>query len=191
MAPQNQVAIPVDDPFPQTHAFIQLVGVRAEQDVAFNSLSVALHQLNAKIMMNEAAEIGEEILLVVADDAVLAAYNAFQMELLAFMGDFHLINNPPPPQHNHNTTYAIAAGGALLAVGAVAVAPALALVVLNVVGFSPAGPVAGSLAAAAQSAFYGGAVTSGSLFALCQSAAMGGIAVGAAQVAAGITAVGA
>ncbi|KAG9020480.1 hypothetical protein FS837_008196, partial [Tulasnella sp. UAMH 9824] len=129
--------------------------------------------------------------LIADNDAALAAYNAFQMEMVAFIGQVHLANNPPPPQNNHNTTYAIAAGGALLAVGAVAVAPALALVVLNVIGFSSAGPVAGSLAAAIHSAFYGGAVTSGSLFALCQSAAMGGIAVGAAQVAAGITAVGA
>lgn len=54
-------------------------------------------------------------------------------------------DNPPPPQNNQNAGYAMAAGGALLAIGAVAVAPALVLVVLNVVGFSPVGPVAGML----------------------------------------------
>lgn len=108
-APPNQAAnLLLDDPFPQTHAFIQLVGLRAEQDVAFNPLFLALHQLNATIMMNEAFEIDEETLvaqfvavpaeaialgpLIAAEDAVLAAYNAFQMELLAFMGNVHLIS---------------------------------------------------------------------------------------------------
>lgn len=47
------------------------------------------------------------------------------------------------------------------------------------------------MAAAIQSVFYGGAVSSGSLFALAQSAAMGGIAVGTAtEVAAGAVALG-
>ncbi|KIO20248.1 hypothetical protein M407DRAFT_221114 [Tulasnella calospora MUT 4182] len=138
--------------------------------------------------MTEAMNLGP---VITANDAVLAAYNAFEAELVAFIGQVHLINNPPPPQNNHNRMLAMAAGGALLTVGVVAIGPPIALGVLNVVGFSSAGPVAGSLAAAIQSAVYGGAVTSGSLFALCQSAAMGGIVVGGAQVAAGITALGA
>ncbi|KAG8903823.1 hypothetical protein FRC01_008975 [Tulasnella sp. 417] len=208
MAAQNQaVNLPLDHPFPQTHAFIQLIGAQGVQNAALGQLLQALHQLNATITMNQAAEVDEAILvtqftavlteamawgpLIAANDALLAAYNAFQMELVGFLGEVHLINNPPPPQNNLNAMFAMAAGGALLTIGAVAIGPAIALGALNVVGFSSAGPVAGSLAAAIQSAVYGGAVTSGSLFALCQSAAMGGITVGAAQVAAGITALGA
>jgi len=74
--------------------------------------------------------------------------------------------------------------------GAVVLAPALLVGGLNVVGFTALGPAAGSLAAAAQSAFYGGFVQAGSLFAWAQSAAMGGIAVApiGAQVAAGTAA---
>ncbi|KAG8894333.1 hypothetical protein FRC00_009083 [Tulasnella sp. 408] len=220
--PQNQAANPpIDHPFPHTNAFIQLVEVQAEQNGAFNQLLQALHDLNTTITMKQAAEIDEGILVaqfvssvtegmilnpvIAADDALLAANIAFRNELVAFIEQVHLINHPP--QNDHSGTLAMAAGGAFLTVGAVAVGPALALGALNVAGFSSAGPVAGpsiislslseiklileppgSLAASIQSAVYGGAVTSGSLFALCQSAAMGGITVGATQVAAGITA---
>ena len=44
--------------------------------------------------------------------------------------------------------------------------------VLGAVGFSAAGPVAGSIAAGIQSAVYGGAVAKGSLFACAQSITM-------------------
>ena len=44
--------------------------------------------------------------------------------------------------------------------------------VLGLIGFSPLGPVAGSLAAVIQSCVYGGAVASGSIFAVLQSIAM-------------------
>lgn len=47
---------------------------------------------------------------------------------------------------------------------------------MGAVGFSAAGPVAGSAAAAWQSSI--GAIQAGSLFAWCQSAAMGGSALG-------------
>lgn len=57
----------------------------------------------------------------------------------------------------------------------------LAVPVLGAVGFTAAGPVAGSAAAAWQSSI--GAVQAGSLFAWCQSAAMGGAAVGGIQAA--------
>ncbi|KAH8113537.1 hypothetical protein DFH11DRAFT_1727551 [Phellopilus nigrolimitatus] len=64
------------------------------------------------------------------------------------------------------------------AVGAAFVAgPALFVGGLSLIGFSAVGPVAGSLAATAQSVFYGGAVQAGSAFAFCQSAAMGGSAL--------------
>lgn len=43
---------------------------------------------------------------------------------------------------------------------------------LALIGFSPAGPVAGSIAAIVQATAYGGAVTSGSAFAIAQSIAM-------------------
>ncbi|KAI0959077.1 hypothetical protein AcW1_004011 [Taiwanofungus camphoratus] len=60
-------------------------------------------------------------------------------------------------------------GGA--AVGAF-LAPIVATTALGFVGFSAAGPVAGSLAAILHSHI--GNVAAGSLFALCQSIAMGG-----------------
>jgi len=44
--------------------------------------------------------------------------------------------------------------------------------VLGVIGFAATGPVAGSVAAGAQSMFYGGAVSAGSWFAVAQSIAM-------------------
>jgi len=62
---------------------------------------------------------------------------------------------------------------------AVAVAFVPGLVVtpaLGVLGFSAAGPVAGSIAAGWQ-AMYGGMVPAGGLFAILQSAAMGGTAI--------------
>ena len=55
--------------------------------------------------------------------------------------------------------------------------------VLTVLGFTSAGVAAGSVAAAAQSAFYGGYVASGSVFAVAQSAGAAGIG---AKAAAGI-----
>ena len=95
----------------------------------------------------------------------------------------------------------VAVGLAAIAVGA-AVTPIALVGVLGLIGFGAAGPVAGkyfsdtvvvlfdlhsptgSLAAAIQSAFYGGAVTSGSLFAVLQSIAMGGAALTAVEAAA-------
>ena len=53
--------------------------------------------------------------------------------------------------------------------------------VLGLVGFTAAGPAAGSAAAAWQASM--GVVEAGSLFAWCQSAAMGGAALGGIQVA--------
>ena len=53
--------------------------------------------------------------------------------------------------------------------------------ILGAVGFTAAGPAAGSAAAAWQASI--GAVQSGSLFAWCQSAAMGGAAVSSIQAA--------
>jgi hypothetical protein len=43
---------------------------------------------------------------------------------------------------------------------------------LGAIGFSPIGPVAGSLAAGIQGTCYGGAVASGSIFSILQSVAM-------------------
>ena len=57
----------------------------------------------------------------------------------------------------------------------------LAVPVLGVVGFTAAGPAAGSVAAAWQASI--GAVRAGSLFAWCQSAAMGGTALSGIQIA--------
>lgn len=90
-----------------------------------------------------------------------------------------------------------AAGLGLVGIAAIPLAPALLVGVLNLLGFSAVGPVAGklyfpplhvplneyesgSIAAGVQSAVYGGAVASGSAFALAQSAAMGGVAVAGA-----------
>jgi len=82
-----------------------------------------------------------------------------------------------------NTMGKVAVGLAAIAVGA-AVTPIALVGVLGLIGFGAAGPVAGSLAAAIQSAFYGGAVTGGSLFAVLQSIAMGGAALTAVEAAA-------
>jgi hypothetical protein len=48
----------------------------------------------------------------------------------------------------------------------------LAVTVVGMIGFAATGPVAGSIAAGVQSAYYGGAVVSGSWFAIAQSIAM-------------------
>jgi len=63
------------------------------------------------------------------------------------------------------------------AVGAGAVAVVDAPAALTAVGFTSAGVAAGSLAAATQSAVYGGYVASGSVFALAQSSGAAGIGV--------------
>ncbi|KAG8905093.1 hypothetical protein FRC01_008479 [Tulasnella sp. 417] len=197
--------LPVNNAFPRTNAFIQHIEAQAAENVAFGQLLQALHKLNTTITNNQAADIDEEVLvgqfaaaitetmiltpLISANKYVLAANVAFQREVGAFIQEVHLIKNPQ--QNDPSIMVATVAGGVLLTAGTVAVGPALALGVLRVAGFSAIGPVAGSLAASIQSAVYGGAVTSGSLFAICQSAAMGGITVGAAQVAAGLTALGA
>ncbi|KAG4427631.1 hypothetical protein IFR05_016885 [Cadophora sp. M221] len=60
--------------------------------------------------------------------------------------------------------------------GISAIASAIALPILGPVGFTAAGPLAGSAAAAWQSSL--SIVQGGSIFAWCQSAAMGGAAVG-------------
>jgi len=73
---------------------------------------------------------------------------------------------------------ALVVGGVLAAMGAVVILPAVAVVVLGLLGFGAAGVVAGSIAAGIQSVVYGGAIVSGSAFALAQAAAMGGIVVG-------------
>jgi len=57
----------------------------------------------------------------------------------------------------------------------------LTIPILGAVGFTVAGPAAGSAAAAWQASI--GVVQAGSLFAWCQSAAMGGAAVGGVQMA--------
>jgi len=90
------------------------------------------------------------------------------------------------------STLALSAGQAIVAhpiatataVGVVVgtVAPPVALIVT---GFSPVGPVAGTLAAAAQSAIYGGFTTG--IFSALQTAAMAGIGW---KVTAGAAAVG-
>ncbi|KAH8088272.1 hypothetical protein HD553DRAFT_339612 [Filobasidium floriforme] len=54
-------------------------------------------------------------------------------------------------------------------------APILLAPLLGAIGFSEIGPVAGSLAAGAQAAFYGGSVPAGSMFAGMQRAAMGAL----------------
>ncbi|KAJ7498286.1 hypothetical protein B0H11DRAFT_1909331 [Mycena galericulata] len=64
-----------------------------------------------------------------------------------------------------------------VAVGGITVGPAILVGTLNLLGFSSAGVVGGSIAAGIQSAVYGTAVGSGSLFAMAQSAAAGGVSV--------------
>ncbi|KAJ7574942.1 hypothetical protein C8J56DRAFT_977868, partial [Mycena floridula] len=55
----------------------------------------------------------------------------------------------------------------MIVAGSAMLLPTLAILALNAVGFTPSGVVAGSLAAAIQSAFYGGATTG--LFSILQS----------------------
>ncbi|KAG8917675.1 hypothetical protein FRC01_002294 [Tulasnella sp. 417] len=95
----------------------------------------------------------------------------------------HLFSYTPVPQLE-NTMGLLTA--ALIVGGGAALAPAAAVAGLGLLGFSAAGPVAGSVAAGIQATFYGGAVGSGSLFALAQSAAMGGIAVSTTQTVGGV-----
>ncbi|KAG8917678.1 hypothetical protein FRC01_002297 [Tulasnella sp. 417] len=76
---------------------------------------------------------------------------------------------------------------AIIVVAGVALAPAATVTGLGWLGFSAAGPVAGTAAAGIQSAVYGGVVGSGSLFAMAQSDAMGGVAVSATKTAADTT----
>jgi len=78
-----------------------------------------------------------------------------------------------------NPKFVKGAGAAAVIGGGVVLAPIAAVGLLNLIGFSSIGPVAGSAAAAWQ-ATYGGSVAAGSAFALAQSAAMGGIAVAGA-----------
>jgi len=73
-------------------------------------------------------------------------------------------------------------GAAAGAVGVIA-APVVAGAALGAVGFTASGVAAGSIAAAIQSAVYGGSVAVGSLFALAQSAGATG-AIGSAAAAA-------
>lgn len=82
---------------------------------------------------------------------------------------------------NPGTTAACVAGIAMVAAPAVVALPAL-----GAVGFGASGPVAGSMAAAAQSGV--GSVVAPSLFATAQSAAMGGY--GTAAVFGAVQAVG-
>ncbi|KAG8914237.1 hypothetical protein FRC01_004165, partial [Tulasnella sp. 417] len=79
-----------------------------------------------------------------------------------------------------------------LAVGTAVGGAALTAGALKLAGSSSVGPVAGSPAVTIESIRYGDAVVSSSLVALCQSAAIRGIAAGnAAEIAAGVAALGA
>ncbi|KAF7310333.1 hypothetical protein MIND_00407400 [Mycena indigotica] len=78
-------------------------------------------------------------------------------------------------------TAAAAAATAGLIVAAPILVPVALVSTLNVIGFGAGGVVAGSLAAAIQSVFYGGAVTSGSAFAIAQSIGAGGAAFSGAM----------
>lgn len=70
----------------------------------------------------------------------------------------------------HPFLFALQVFGATTCIAALILVP-----VLGAIGFSAAGPVAGSAAAAWQASL--GIVEAGTLFAWCQSAAMGGAAV--------------
>ncbi|KAM0308094.1 hypothetical protein ACHAO8_010318 [Botrytis cinerea] len=72
---------------------------------------------------------------------------------------------------NHPYRFGFQVLGGVVSIASVATVP-----VLGAVGFSAAGPIAGSTAAAWQSGI--GLVEAGSIFAWCQSVAMGGAAVG-------------
>ncbi|KAG8906404.1 hypothetical protein FRC01_008034 [Tulasnella sp. 417] len=151
--PRAQAADLPDHPFPRTHAFIQLVRARVERnDIRFDPLFLALHQLNATITMNEVDDIDEAVLVAQfaavttegmnLSAAILDAYNAFRLELETLIEQVHLINDPPP-QDGRNTMLATAAGGALITIGALAAGPALAIGVLEVLGLGSIVPVVG------------------------------------------------
>ncbi|KAJ7034434.1 hypothetical protein C8F04DRAFT_1234284 [Mycena alexandri] len=84
-------------------------------------------------------------------------------------------------RRDHPVKAAAAALG-LIALGGIAVGPAILVGTLNILGFSASGVVGGSIAAGIQSVLYGGYVASGSAFALAQSAAAGGIVVAAGPI---------
>ncbi|KAH9920086.1 uncharacterized protein B0H18DRAFT_617130 [Fomitopsis serialis] len=73
------------------------------------------------------------------------------------------------PRCQLNMTIGLTVAGAAIGV---LLAPVVAPAALGLVGFSAAGPVAGTLAAAIQASI--GNVAAGSLFAICQSVGMGG-----------------
>ncbi|KNZ79983.1 hypothetical protein J132_08299 [Termitomyces sp. J132] len=98
---------------------------------------------------------------------------------------FLTLSLDPHHHFNLNVIYVLTPQSILTAaavVGAV-VTPFAAAPVLGLVGFSAAGPVAGTLAAGVQAGM--GNVVAGSAFALAQSIAMGGAAVPAFGVLAG------
>ncbi|KAG9021692.1 hypothetical protein FS837_007057, partial [Tulasnella sp. UAMH 9824] len=203
---------------PQNHgikAYLKLVQERQTSNPDYGQLLVLLSQLHTYIATTETNNLRSNTLrewfvaameeanrmeaVIEVDQPVRDADLAFRAEMLTLLGQQRIREeeaeeakaNGEAKAKNKNRLMAAAAGGALVAVGAFAAGPAAAVGALNLIGFSSVGPVAGSLAAIAQSIVYGGAVGSGSLFAIFQSAAMGGIAVGSpAQIAAGVAALG-
>lgn len=101
---------------------------------------------------------------------------------MAFVGRAGVVDSPALSILHSAGTYArehpilvgAQAAGIVLTTAAFCVNP-----VLGAVGFTAAGPAAGSAAAAWQASM--GAVQAGSLFAWCQCVAMGGTAVGGVQ----------
>ncbi|KAG8914236.1 hypothetical protein FRC01_004164 [Tulasnella sp. 417] len=129
------------------------------------------------IAVGSAAEIAAGVAALGAGAGLLAYRNPNQT-----LSSTHLYSYTPV-QSPTNTMSLLRT--ALIVGGGAALAPAAAVGGLGLLGFSAAGPVAGSVAAWIQATFYGGAVGSGSLLAMAQSAAMGGIAVSTTQTVGG------
>ncbi|KAG9003995.1 hypothetical protein FRB95_001618 [Tulasnella sp. JGI-2019a] len=194
----SRIQAPQGERFPVLWMFIQLVEQLAP--IRYQRFLQALRALQGVVHRPDrvdADEVHEHF------DAVRSEYHGLQQlglwgivdeQIQAFIHLVVEIMNafPTPVQRGNPFRKGLVAvgGAALVTVGAVVVLPAIAVGGLGLLGFSAAGPVAGSIAAMIQSTCYGGAVASGSAFALAQSAAMGGIAVGtAAEVVAGAFAV--
>ncbi|KAG9030320.1 hypothetical protein FS837_003295 [Tulasnella sp. UAMH 9824] len=181
--------------YPAAYAFLQLVQKKLPGNPDYARLVTLLTLLHTYITVTHANSLelnvvrDEFIAVMEEEDRMKAVINvdkplnkanrAFQTEIVTLAALLKLRDEEAEARaeaeeekKNQNRWLATAVGGALLTVGSVVVGPALAVGVLNVIGFSSVGPVAGSLAAAIQS-----------------SAAMGGIAVGSpAEIAAGIAA---
>ncbi|KAG8971074.1 hypothetical protein FRC05_011540 [Tulasnella sp. 425] len=189
--------------YPGTRTYLQLVWkeISNVKSVDFIQLYSLISHLNAYITTNSPNNLRLGALrapfiavmeqanrmkgVIEAAQPLKDADVAFRIEMLILLGQVKIRE----AKAKNRNRWLAAAGGALLTVGAVVVAPALTVGALKQIGLHSVGPVVTYIAAGIRS----GAVRSGSIFGLRRSAAMGGDAVDSAaeMIAAGVAALGA